>query len=123
MRPKRPTARSRASARPINNQVQIAVASGGLGNVYQIRGDLAQAKAMYKRALALNESLGSNEGLASAYGNLGLVYRTRGDLAHAEALHKKSLALDEALGSKAPPLGKTDPLLLMETDPRPAHPV
>ncbi len=32
---------------------------------------------MLKKALAIEEKLGRQEGMASQYGNLGLVYRTR----------------------------------------------
>ena len=48
---------------------------------------------MYRKALALNEALGSKEGMASNYGNLGLVYKTRGELDKAEEMYKKSLEI------------------------------
>ena len=36
----------------------MASAYGNLGTVYQIRGDLTQAEAMYRKALELSETLG-----------------------------------------------------------------
>jgi hypothetical protein len=48
---------------------------------------------MHRRALEINEALGSKEGMAKDYGNLGFVYKTRGELGKAEVLWKKSLHL------------------------------
>jgi tetratricopeptide (TPR) repeat protein len=67
--------------------------------LYQIRGDLEQAEAMYQKALALDEALGHKEGMASDYGNLGNVYRIRGDLEQAEAMYQKALALFQQIGA------------------------
>jgi tetratricopeptide (TPR) repeat protein len=71
-----------------------------LGNVYQTRGDLAEAESSLLVHLELYAWLGSKEGMAAAYGNLGIVYQTLGDLAPAEAMYKEALKLDEALGRK-----------------------
>ena len=53
---------------------------------------------MHKKALAIDEKLGRQEGMASDYGNLGLIYQRRGELDRAEEMHRKSLAIDEKLG-------------------------
>ena len=55
---------------------------------------------MHKRALAINEELGRQEGIARSYGNLGEVYYARGDLKQAEAMYKQALELNRALGYK-----------------------
>jgi tetratricopeptide (TPR) repeat protein len=55
---------------------------------------------MHRKALELDQALGSKEGMAADYANLGNVYRTRGDLDKAEEMHRKSLEISEALGSK-----------------------
>jgi tetratricopeptide (TPR) repeat protein len=78
----------------------LARVCNNLGNVYQARGELDQAEAMVRQALALNEALGSKEGMAINYGNLGNVYQARGELDQAEAMVRQALALNEALGSK-----------------------
>jgi Tfp pilus assembly protein PilF len=76
----------------------MAKAYGNLGVVYKSRGELDKAEQMYRKALAINEALGSKEGMAGDYANLGIVYFTRGDLDQAEALWKKSLLLYQEMG-------------------------
>ncbi len=71
-----------------------------LGHLLRRVGELEEAEAAYRKALALHDALGSKEGMANQYGNLGLVHRIRGDLDQAEAMHRNALALHEALGSK-----------------------
>jgi hypothetical protein len=53
---------------------------------------------MQKKALAIDEQLGRQEGMANTYGNLWVIYQTRGDLDRAEEMHKKALAINEKLG-------------------------
>ncbi len=72
---------------------------GNLGILYYIRGEIAQAKAMRKKSLAIEEALGRKEGMASDYGNLGVLYKTRGELDKPESMHKKSLVLFEGVGA------------------------
>ena len=71
-----------------------------LGRLLYRTGDLNDAEAMYRKALGLNEELGSKEGVAIAHRNLGNVYSTRGDLDQAEAMYRKALGLSEELGRK-----------------------
>ena len=56
------------------DQAIVAAAKDNLGIVYRTRGDLNEAEAMHKKALALDEALGCKEGMAKAYSNLGTVY-------------------------------------------------
>jgi len=77
-----------------------AVAYGNLGVVYQIRGELDQAIDYHRKALALDEELGSKEGMAVTYGNLGNIYQIRGKLDQAIGFYHKALVLFEALDSK-----------------------
>ena len=74
-------------------------AYGNLGNVYQTRGDLTQAEAMYRKMLELNETLGYKTGMAAAYSSLGAVYQIRGDLTQAEAMYRQALTLFEEIGA------------------------
>ena len=71
---------------------------GNLGLIYRMRGELDRAEAMHKKALAIDEKLGRQDGMANEYGNLGLLYQMRGELDRAEAMYKKALAIDEKLG-------------------------
>jgi tetratricopeptide (TPR) repeat protein len=70
------------------------------GNAYAERGDLVQAEAMYKKALATAQAMQRKRDMAAAYGNLGIVYKDRGDLVEAEVMYKQALAIDESLGLK-----------------------
>ena len=78
----------------------MAIHYGNLGIVHATRGDLDRAEEMYRKALALNESLGRKEGMASLYGNLGNLYLTRGDLDRAEEMYANSLELFRQVGAK-----------------------
>lgn len=78
----------------------LAIATGNLGLIYQIRGELDKAEEYHKKALAINEELGSKEGMTNQYGNLGNIYKTRGELEKAEVYVRKSLTISEELGSK-----------------------
>jgi tetratricopeptide (TPR) repeat protein len=53
---------------------------------------------MHKKALAINEKLGCQDGMADQYGNLGLLYWKSGALDRAEEMYKKALAIDQKLG-------------------------
>ena len=66
--------------------------------IYKRRGELDRAEEMHRKALAINEKLGRQEGMAGDYGNLGLIYQQRGELDRAEEMHRKSLAIEEKLG-------------------------
>ncbi len=76
----------------------VAIWLGELGFLYQFVGDLNRGEEMLRKALAIEEKLGRQEGMASEYGNLGVVYMTRGDLEQAEEMFRKSLAINEKLG-------------------------
>ena len=78
----------------------MAAAYGNLGIVYQIRGDLDKAEAMYRKSLAINKELGRRGGMANQYARLGIVYKTRGDLDIAEEMYGKSLELFTSISSK-----------------------
>ena len=52
---------------------------GNLGIIYRERGELEWAEKMYRKALAIAENLGRQEGMADNCVNLGMVYAMRGD--------------------------------------------
>ncbi|MGC6526630.1 MAG: tetratricopeptide repeat protein [Paracoccaceae bacterium] len=69
-----------------------------LGNLSQIRGDLAAAERYYEQALKLNQELGRKEGMAKNYTNLGILADTRGDLAAARAFWVQARDLYAEIG-------------------------
>jgi len=77
-----------------------AMGYGHRGTVYQSRGKLHKAEAMFNKALTLFEALEHKEGMAQGYRSLGIIYLSRGELDKAEAMFNKALALFEALRSE-----------------------
>lgn len=75
-----------------------AVSSGNLGLIEKTRGNLDAAEEYFKKALAIDEKVGLQEGVATGYSALGSIEVTRGNLDTAEEYFKKSLAINEKLG-------------------------
>lgn len=61
--------------------------------------NLFVAEGMFKKSLALHETLGSPAGVAASCGALGVIHGARGDLTQAEAMFRRSVALEEELGA------------------------
>ncbi len=78
----------------------IAMATGNLGLIYEMRCDLDKAEEHFRKALALYDELGNKEGMANVYCNLGNIYQTRGDRDKSEEHHKQALAFHKELDSK-----------------------
>ncbi len=76
-----------------------AAALTNLGTVVQIRGDLAAAEEYYLRGMAIDEELGSKEGMAINLTNLGNVAQQQGDIALACERWARSQRLFAELGS------------------------
>ncbi|KAF1973246.1 hypothetical protein BU23DRAFT_641225, partial [Bimuria novae-zelandiae CBS 107.79] len=77
-----------------------------LCNLYTDQGKLAEAEAMYSRALqGFEEALGpKHTSTLSAVSNLGSLYADQGKLAEAEAMYSRMLqGYEEALGPKVMP--------------------
>ena len=62
-------------------------------------GDVDRGERAYRKALAINETLGHKENMAIDYGNLGTLYKTRGEIDKAEGMYQKSLELFKIIGS------------------------
>ncbi len=75
----------------------VAVATGNLGLIYRVRGELSKAERYHQKALELNESSGRQEGIATQCGNLGLVYIDLSELEKAEKYVLKALTVEEIL--------------------------
>ncbi|ORY15006.1 Tetratricopeptide repeat-domain-containing protein [Clohesyomyces aquaticus] len=77
-----------------------------IGNLYANQGKLANAEAMYSRALqGYEEALGPKHTLTLVtVNNLGLLYANQGKLAEAEAMYSRALqGYEEALGPELMP--------------------
>ncbi|KAF5430639.1 Tetratricopeptide (TPR) repeat [Candidatus Methanophagaceae archaeon] len=72
-----------------------------LGTIFYYLGELDKALEYFKKALKLNEELGSKAGIAADLGNIGTVYQIKGELDKALEYYEKALKLHEELGSKA----------------------
>jgi adenylate cyclase len=77
-----------------------AKALGTIGSVYQSLSDYPQALTYYQKALAINEKIGSKNGIARNRGNIGSVYRNLSDYPQALTYYQKALAIYEEEGSK-----------------------
>lgn len=84
----------------LSNNVWVAKATGNLGIIALMRGDLSLAEEYHRDSLSLEEGLGRKDGVAADYSNLGLIARRRGNLTLAEEYHRKALALHEELVNK-----------------------
>jgi tetratricopeptide (TPR) repeat protein len=71
-----------------------------LAGIYNTRGDLSRALALYEESLVIAEQLGDKKGKAASLSNMAQVYVTRGDLSRALALYEESLVIAEQLGDK-----------------------
>lgn len=81
-----------------DDQYWQSVAYGNFGILYYARGELDKAEKFLLKSLAIDETLGSQEGLASIYGNLGVIYLARSELDKAKELLLKALEINLALG-------------------------
>ena len=79
---------------------QEAKAMSTLGVVYTLLGDYQQALNYCRKALAIDEELGSSAGMARDFGNLGIIYQNLGDYSLAVEYHNQALAINREIGAK-----------------------
>ncbi|MBK9249523.1 MAG: tetratricopeptide repeat protein [Ignavibacteria bacterium] len=77
-----------------------AKAFGNIGIVYHYLSDYPQSLTYSQKALAINEEIGSKNGIASNLGNIGLVYQNLSDYPQALTYLQKALAIYEEIASK-----------------------
>jgi Tfp pilus assembly protein PilF len=83
----------------------VAIRLSNLGGVLRAQGDFAGARALYERALRIDEAAyGPNHpAVARDANNLGLVLKEQGDLAGARVLYERALrVICAALGDEHP---------------------
>jgi lipopolysaccharide biosynthesis regulator YciM len=78
---------------PIGFKWAVADVQASLGDIFRGRGDLDQAEALYREALATHEALGRKHEMATDFANLGRVHNARGGLDQAEALYHRAQLL------------------------------
>jgi tetratricopeptide (TPR) repeat protein len=78
----------------------MAISYHQLGRLAQLRGQLDEAEAWYRKSLEIEEKLGDRPGMARGYHQLGRLAQLRGQLDEAEAWYRKSLEIDEKLGNR-----------------------
>jgi Tfp pilus assembly protein PilF len=93
-----PHARHAADAAEERGSEHAAVLLNNLGYHSQMFADLAEARALYERALRIDEvTYGPDHpNVAIRVNNLGMVAQDQGDLAAARALFERALRIDEA---------------------------
>lgn len=72
-----------------------------LGIIASKRGAYGDALDYYRKALEINEELGSRAGMAGSYHGLGRIAGERGDYDEALGWYRKSLEITEELGNRA----------------------
>jgi tetratricopeptide (TPR) repeat protein len=97
----------------------VADVQASLADVHRVRGDLDQAEALYRKALATHEALGRKYEIATDYAGLGQVHQARGDLGQAEALYRRALLLFQEMKA-APKISMVQGLLHRVSKPREA---
>ncbi|MBK9247042.1 MAG: tetratricopeptide repeat protein [Ignavibacteria bacterium] len=71
-----------------------------IGNVHVSLGNYDNALEFFNKALAINEEIGSKNGIAHNLGNLGNVYHNLSDYTQALTFFQKALAINEEIASK-----------------------
>lgn len=82
-------------------QPQIGSVYHQLGRIAQGRDQFEEAEGWYRKALGINESLGSGGECADSYHQLGLIDRSRHRYEEAEEWHRKALQIREQLEDEA----------------------
>ena len=77
---------------------RIGIASHQLGRVAEERGRWDEAEKWFRKALAIEEEIGSRQHILGAYQELGRVAHERGRLDEAEEWYRKALAIREEVG-------------------------
>ncbi|MBS1538432.1 MAG: tetratricopeptide repeat protein [Bacteroidetes bacterium] len=89
---------SQAASETANDQLGVARAINGIGNVYLSISEYASALEQYRKAITIFEAIGNEEGLAINLGNLGNVYSNLSEYSLALEHMHKALAIDEKHG-------------------------
>ena len=77
-----------------------ARALNGAGNLADLQGDYAEARALFEESLILWRQLGNPEGIAGSLGNLGGSAARHGDYGAARLLYEESLTVFRGLGDQ-----------------------
>ncbi len=78
----------------------VAGSLHNIGAVLYQQEDLAGAKKMYEKSLAIKREIGDNRGMAALLNNIGAVLYQQGDLAGAKKMYEESLAIKREISDK-----------------------
>jgi predicted ATPase/class 3 adenylate cyclase len=78
-----------------------ADALNAAGNLAQMQGDYADARALFEASLGIRRELGDKQGIAGSLNNLGTLAFDQGDYASAPTLYEEALALNREVGNRA----------------------
>ncbi len=87
-------------ASELNYKKGIERATGNLGVVYTIKGDLNKSVEYYQRSIEISEEIGNQAGVAITSNNLGIIYWNRGLYPKALDTYINSLDITEELGQE-----------------------
>ena len=88
-------------AKDVGNRAGEGIASGNLGNTYQIFGDFQRAIEYHEKHLSDAKDVGNRDGEGRAYCNLGNAYHSLGDFQRAIEYHEKHLSIAKDVGNRA----------------------
>lgn len=105
-----------AKPQTLKRDKKLAEVYADLGRLYASRGSFDEAFDYLERSMAINVSIGDQEGIAYAYNNIGLIYRSRGDFELALNHFKKSLEISQLLLNHRESAGVNNNIGLMYFD-------
>jgi tetratricopeptide (TPR) repeat protein len=83
-----------------DQKFNFAVVYQQLGLVSYERGQLDEARAWYRKSLAINNELGEKTGMAVAYHQLGRIAEARQELDEAEEAYRSAAGIDQEVGDR-----------------------
>ena len=78
--------------------------AGGLNNtalIYQVQGDISQAKEAFEESLRLRREVKNQSGIGTALNNLGIIYMNEGEIEQSLKYHKEALEIRKGLKDQA----------------------
>ena len=89
------------AARNLSAEVQITHFSHNLAIMYQLRGELAEARRLYDESLEINKRLGDQSNIAISLHQLAMLAHNQGDIEEARRLYNESLEIDKRIANQS----------------------
>jgi tetratricopeptide (TPR) repeat protein len=104
------------AARSLMNEIPIARLTHNVAVMYQMRGDLAEARKLYDESLEIKKRLGDQSSIASTLNNLAAIAQNQGDMAEARKLYDENLEIYKRLGDQSGIAGTLHQLGILTQD-------